>query len=231
MDFPELRERLLSAPVLCRFDRSEAEDLVRSARLRAFRPREYLWVAGDPIPGACFIASGVVRAYMDGPSSWRATYCLLWPREMPAASILQGREWISHAVAVSPVVLATMPFEPFHAACLRTPQQARQVLDDVLDRAGFRYAWEMHLRRLPLRRRLHKLFRRIARTVGTPTPEGILLDFPLTHQIAADLAWVKRDHAGRVLNEIAQDGLIIARPRFRWLIPDTERLRWRYHSR
>jgi len=214
---------LSAAPFLRCVDPSEAEELIRAAKVRHYQPREQVWTEGDPIPGIIFNTSGLSRVFLEGEPEAQVTITTLWPGEVPPGSVLQRAEWASNAVAVSPVVQATIPSSAFYAACTRTPALARQVLQELLSSLYRRYAWEMDLRMVPLKRRLLMLFGRMADVVGTPTSQGILLDFPLTQQIAAHLTWVKRDHAGRILKELTEEGYLIDRPCFRWLVPDRQR--------
>ena len=215
---------LAAAPFLRSLGSLEMEKLVATARIRRYRPREVVWTEGDPIPGIIFNTYGLTRIFLDGDPDQQTTITTLWPGEVPPGSIVQRAEWVSQAVAVSPVVMASIPAQAFYAACSQTPVLAHHMLEDVAASFYRRYSWEMRLRLRPLKRRLLMLFARMADEVGTPTSEGILLDFPLTHQIAAHLTWVKRDHAGRILKELADEGFFVDYPAFRWLIPDRQRL-------
>ena len=220
----DLVARLRESPFLRSLGQPEVEELARSARVRRVPPRERLWASGDPIPGPVFIISGLVRVYHDDDPARPTTITMFWPGELVAPSILQQEEWITHAVAVAPVVQVTLNRAAFFAACARNSMLAYHLLHDLTVAFYRRYAWEWDLRLVTLTRRLLMMFGRMADELGTPTPKGILLDFPLTHEIVAGLAWVKRDHARRVLNQLAGEGLLVDCPRFRWLIPDRERL-------
>ena len=202
----------------------DIQELVNVARVRSYQPRERLWIVGDPIPGVIQILSGLIHVSLDNDQGEAFTSTCYWPDAIPTPSLLKSAEWSTTAVAVAPVVWAIFPSEPFFTACARTPQLALRVLNDMCDITYRRIRWERLLRAVPLKQRLLRLFARMADELGTLTEEGIVLDFPLTHQVVADLGWVRRDQAGRTMNELADEGYIIDRHRFRWLIPDRERL-------
>ena len=203
---------------------SDLQQLIHVAKVRYFNPRERLWTVGDPVPGPQLMISGLTRVYLENDQEEKTTLACLWPGDIPTASLQEHTEWGASSVAVSPVVHATLPVQFFLECCGRTPQLAYQMVVELAHVYDTRSCWEARLKTVPLKRRLLRLFGRMADELGTPTEEGILLDFPLTHQVVADLSWVKRDQAGRTLNELADEGYIVDRPRFRWLIPDRERL-------
>jgi len=202
----------------------EEKELIKVARVRIFQPRERLWTAGDPVPGPTFLLSGLVRMYYEGDDSEQATVTCLWPNDVPATSLQENGEWSCQAVAVAPSICITLPSRPFFQSCGRTPQMALTALTALANTFYNRMRWEALLRLVSLKPRLMMIFARMADELGTPTPEGILLDFPLTHEIVAGLGCVQRDQAGRTLNELAEEGFIVDRPRYRWLVPDRARL-------
>ena len=203
---------------------ADAKKLMQLARVRHAHPRDRLWSTGDPVAGPVLIVSGLARLFLEHDQGGETPFACLWTGDIPAPSLQAQKDWRVSAAAVTPVIHAIFPIEPFLEACVRTPQLGQQVLNDLATVYYNRSYWEAMLRIIPLKQRLLKLLARMADEVGTPNEEGILLDFPLTHQTVADLSWVQRDQAGRVLNELADEGYIVARPRFRWLIPDRRRL-------
>jgi len=213
-DFPILRHHRLD----------ESKELIKASRMRSFQPRERLWSPGDPIAGPFFMLSGMVRVYYEGDDGEQSTLTCLWPYDVPSPGLQVASEWASYGVAVAPGICCTVPGRPFFEACGSTPQMALTALTALANTYYNRMRWEAMLRIVSLKPRLMMIFARMADALGTTAPDGILLDFPLTHEIVAGLGCVQRDQAGRTLNELAEEGLIVDRPRYRWLIPDRARL-------
>jgi hypothetical protein len=53
---------------------------------------------------------------------------------------------------------------------------------------------------------------------GTVTPEGVLLDIPLTHDLLAAVTGARRPSVSVAVRRLVDDGLIVPRPRSRWLL-------------
>ena len=203
---------------------STLEEMATATRLRSFQPREQLWAAGDPIPGIFFPLSGLVRVYHDENPAQSTPVVTTWPGEIIVMNSQTHHEWTTYGVAVTSVTQVTVPFQAFADACRQNASQTHQVLNALVSDYSRRISWETDLRLVPLTQRLLLLFARMAAELGTPTAAGILLDFPLTCEIVAALTWVKRDHTGRMLNDLVHEGYLVKQPRFRWLIPDCKRL-------
>jgi CRP-like cAMP-binding protein len=217
-------QALSGIPCLRSFPPQALEAIAESARLRAFRPRERMWAPGDPLPGTYLVVSGLVWAYLDATHTGDSLVSTLWSGDLLEPYPGKLREWATYGVAVSPVVQAALPPDAFHAVSAHDPTLARRILSDLAYRWHRQNHWDVDLRLVSLKQRLLLLFRRMADELGTATQEGVLLDFPLTYEIVAGLACVKRDHAGRKLQELTREGYLTKRPRFRWLVPDPDRL-------
>jgi CRP/FNR family transcriptional regulator len=74
--------------------------------------------------------------------------------------------------------------------------------------------------------RLARVLLRLAEEHGEPTPEGVLIDLPLTHQELAELIGSTRETTSLTLGAFTREGLLI-RQRRRFLVHDVAALRQR----
>jgi CRP/FNR family transcriptional regulator len=74
--------------------------------------------------------------------------------------------------------------------------------------------------------RLARVLLRLAEEHGEPTPEGVLIDLPLTHQELAELIGSTRETTSLTLGAFTREGLL-TRQRRRFLVHDVAALRQR----
>jgi CRP-like cAMP-binding protein len=72
--------------------------------------------------------------------------------------------------------------------------------------------------------RLMRLLLRLADEYGQVTPDGLLIDLPLTHQEVAELIGSTRETTSLAINQLQKQGLLERRSK-RFLLPDPDALR------
>jgi CRP/FNR family cyclic AMP-dependent transcriptional regulator len=144
---------------------------------------------------------------------------LLGPGDLLAPPLSAGRQLESQALsrylAHGPVSLAVIETH-FRLATRRWPG----IADVLLDRLGLQaHRTSQHLAMLHLPRvedRIAALFTELAERFGRVTPEGILIDLPLTHDVIGGLVASRRPTATIALQKLAADGLLERLDDKRW---------------
>jgi len=111
---------------------------------------------------------------------------------------------------IEPVTLAVLDGR-FAELQRRWPQIGVQLLSRTIERSrslAFRSAIP-HVRRAD--DRLRMLFRDLATRWGRVTPEGVVLPLPLTNQLIAELACLRRPTTSTTMTRLAREGQIVRR--------------------
>lgn len=181
-------------------------------------------VIGTQIPGAFdfLIVKGVVlkETFLAGRSALE----LLGPGDVLAPPLTATRQLESRAtsryLAHGRVSLAAIE-EHFRQAMRHWPGLA-DFLHDRLGRQTHRTS--MHLAMLHQPRvedRVLVLFADLAERFGHVTPEGVLIDMPLTHDIIGGLVGSRRPTVTLALHRLASDGLLERLDANRWKLART----------
>ena len=201
------------------------DDFVAKCKVRRYEPRERMMAIGDLIIGPCWMESGLARIHLPWGDGRDYPIGFFWPGSILVTSLADREEWETEVRAVSPVTLVSIPRAVFRDLALREAGLSLAFLSAVSEGLRWRQHWEARLRAVPLRPRLLSILGRAADELGTPTSEGILLDFPFTQGALSFGTITSRDETARAMRDLEGWGYYQRRPRHRILIPDRDRLR------
>lgn len=137
-------------------------------------------------------------------------------------ALIDGKTVPATVTAVVPSTILSIGRQGF-AELLRQPTFTQVLLRTLAMRC--REAWKQiallthHQAEARIRSALHQL----CQSEGTPTPEGVCVDFPLTHRELASIAGVSRETATRVIRNLIEAKLLEVHGR-RFLVADPEAL-------
>jgi CRP/FNR family cyclic AMP-dependent transcriptional regulator len=136
-----------------------------------------------------------------------------WLRIGPDQSVAVEVGW-----EVVQAVQAAVLDRAFCARLSRWPEITAAISRRILQRAHW---LAFHLAVCHLRRvddRLLLVFWHFADRWGTVTPEGVLLDIPLTHALLAAVVGARRPSVSVAVGRLVDQGRVRSRPRSRWLL-------------
>jgi hypothetical protein len=136
-----------------------------------------------------------------------------WLRIGPDQSVAVEVDW-----KVVQAVQAAVLDRDFCARVSRWPEVTAAISRRIMQRAHW---LAFHLAVCNLRRvddRLLLVLWHFADRWGTVTPEGVLLDLPLTHELLAAVVGARRPSVSVAVRRLADQGRARSRPRSRWLL-------------
>jgi CRP-like cAMP-binding protein len=116
---------------------------------------------------------------------------------------------------------ATLAFldDRFRAAARRWPD-LHDVIHQQLERQRRRASTHLAILQLPrVDTRIEAAFRLLADRWGHVTPDGIVVDLPLTHELIGHLVGGRRPTVTLALAELAESGALVRRDDGGWLLP------------
>ncbi|HWG09350.1 MAG TPA: Crp/Fnr family transcriptional regulator [Solirubrobacteraceae bacterium] len=115
-------------------------------------------------------------------------------------------------------VQAAMLHRRFCALADKWPEIKAAISRRIVRRAH-RLAFQLAICNLrPLDDRLLLVLWQLADRLGKVTPEGVLLDFPLTHDLLAAMVGARRPSVSVAVGRLTDQGQVRPRPRSRWLL-------------
>lgn len=155
------------------------------------------------------IISGTVKIYrMDGNKE----FILAVFREgdfFGEMALLQPEKFRSAtAQALEPTIVYVLQRKVFYQLLESNAKLTLRILEVTMDRLRIANEKIEDLTFLDVRSRILRNILRLARDYGVQTPQGILVDFKLTHQQIADMVGAVRETVTKVLLELQDDHLI-----------------------
>lgn len=213
------------------FENLAAENLkVLSRYTQGFRYRkgETIYLPGDPATTIYFLKAGRVKLVYLDPSGRRFTVAICQPGQ-PFGELGLGEEDRRHgflAQALVDVELCSISKDSLLAFANENPQLSLRLAKwtgDQLNEIQVRLE-ELLFQDVPTR--LVRVLLRLAGEYGQATPEGVLIDLPLTHQELAELIGSTRETSSLTLGALQRKGLLVRKQR-RFLLTDVAALRAR----
>lgn len=217
-------QSLAGSDIIARLPGDIRDEFVGKCRVKAYLPREHMCFPGDAVPGPTWVVRGLSSSCRLGPAGGEMPARFIWPGDLFIVSFVGHLDWTGQLTAITHTELAYIPEAAFNELCARSAELAIAWTSLLSDHMRIRMGREARLRGLHLRPRMLKLLGAIADTFGTATPEGILLDFPLTQGTLCCGLWSSRDETGRAMRDLESNGYLQTRPRHRILIPNRVRL-------
>ncbi len=222
----DARDRAAGGPdIFAGLSRGERRRVTALGVLRQVRKGETVFQQGDVHQGIYVILSGVVRVYYTAPSGREITLAYWSPGNFIGGPELFGagvHVWSGTAVRDAEVL--ALRGEPIRRLMQEIPAFATNLVEALVHK-GRCYSALIHmLGTRSVTGRLARLLLTIGSFDGTPTPGGLLLGRPLTHEELAKMVGSTRQWVSMTLERFRSQRLVDVR-RHRIVLCDEQGLR------
>jgi CRP/FNR family transcriptional regulator, nitrogen oxide reductase regulator len=202
---------------------ADRERVATLAILQQVERGEEIWHAGDLADSLTILVTGRVKVVRHEDAGDVILEIFTAGETVGAIAVYGGFPYPASAVALEPATLLRLPRRDWFDLLERDPRIARSVILELtrLTTALTRKLSTMHGTRV--RPRIARFFLTLAERMGTETPEGTVIDLPLSRQEIAECVGTTIESAIRVMSRWNQDGVIVTE-RTRFVIPSLERL-------
>ncbi|MEK7701143.1 MAG: Crp/Fnr family transcriptional regulator [candidate division NC10 bacterium] len=199
---------LRASPVFAALPPKEIQALEPVAREEAYRPREYIFMEGDPALWFCLVRTGRVKILRHSRTGKDVVLELLGPGEpFGGVAVIEKRPYPASAQATEASVIVKIPQEPLVAIAERHPSIIKEMALMIGRRLRDAHASVKSLAVDPVEARLAGTLLRLGRE-GTRVKQGIALPFHLTRQSLADMTGTTVETTIRIISRWLKDGLL-----------------------
>lgn len=200
---------LRSNPLFAGLPAREIEALAAVAREETRRPREYVFMEGDPAEWLCLVRSGRVKILRHSRAGKEVVLELLGAGEIfGGVAVLERRPYPATAQTTEPSVIVKIPADALIAVAERHPSLIREMALLIGRRLRAAHDSVKSLAVDPVESRLAGTLLRLAEREGTRGREGLVLPFHLTRQSLADMSGTTVETAIRVVSRWQREGLV-----------------------
>jgi CRP/FNR family transcriptional regulator/CRP/FNR family cyclic AMP-dependent transcriptional regulator len=225
-----IADLLQKVPFLGALSPEDRETLAASVTHRRFRKGDIIFQREDAGQALFIVENGSVRVYFPSPQGNDLTLAVFGPGDFfGEMSLLDGSPRSASASASADTVLLTLERSDFIAVLTSRPAAALSVLEVVSRRLRDANEMASDLAFLDVGGRLARKLLDLAGSHGKRTPNGTLLDLPLTQEELANMIGVTRESVNRNLGEFRRLGLVGNQGR-KFVILDPVGLRLRSES-
>ena len=201
---------LKSNPVFAGLPAKEIETLAGAAREETYRPRDYVFMEGDPARWLCVVASGRVKIVRHSRAGKDVVLEILGPSEIfGGVAVIEKRPYPAAAQAIESTTVLKIPAEALTASCERHPDIIKKMALMIGRRLREAHDSVESLSVDPVEARLAATLLRLAERDGARTKTGLALPFHLTRQSLADMTGTTVETAIRVVSRWLKAGLAI----------------------
>jgi len=224
---PDTAAFLRQSPVFAGLPASEVEVLARVAQEASYRPREFVFLEGDPAVWFCLVRSGRVKIVRHSRAGKDVVLEILGPGEVfGGVAVIEKRPYPAAAQAVEPTVVVKLPADAILDLTQRYPAVIRELALLIGRRLRAAHDSVKALAVDPVEARLAGALLRLLEREGTGTPRGLALPFHLTRQSLADMTGTTVETTIRVVSRWIKAGLVLDEGG-RLIVRDVEALRER----
>jgi CRP-like cAMP-binding protein len=198
-----------TCPVFAVLPPREIEGLGSVAIEEARRPREYIFMEGDPSRWFCVVKSGPVKILRHSRTGKDVVLELLGPGEVfGGVAVIERRPYPATAQATESVVVLKIPAEAMIAVSERHSSFIKELALMIGRRLRAAHDSVKSLAVEPVEARLAAALLRLAEREGTRGKWGVTLPFHLTRQSLADMTGTTVETAIRIVSRWLKDGLL-----------------------
>jgi CRP/FNR family transcriptional regulator len=201
---------LAAHPVFAVVPPREIDALAAVVREDTHRPREYIFLEGDPALWLCVVKSGHVKILKHSRTGRDVVLEFLGPGEVfGGVAVIERRPYPASAQATETSVILKIPADAVVALVERYPAVIREMALMIGRRLRRAHDSVRALAVEPVEARLATVLLGLAEREGTATPRGIMLPFHLTRQSLADMSGTTVETAIRVVSRWMRAGLVV----------------------
>lgn len=190
------------------------EDLAQRASIRRVAAQHTIVTQDEPGDSMFLIISGRVKVGIFGENGREVTLSLLRPGQcFGEMSLFDGKERSANCIATEPTTLVVLHRQDLLQHISRHPATALNILGEMAGRLRRADESIAQLALCDVNERLVYRLVSLAEEEGTPAAEGILVRRRPTQQELANMIGSCRETISRAFNQLARDGMIIARGR------------------
>lgn len=206
---PTVVEFLRAMPVFGALPGADIQALAEAASEIACRPREYVFMEGDPSAWFCVVRQGRVRIVRHSRTGKDVVLELLGPGEVfGAVAVIERRPYPANAQATETSAVLRLPAEAVLPLVDRHPSVMREMALTMGRRLRAAHDAVKSLAVEPVEARLAATLLRLARRQGVRGRGGLELPFHLTRQSLADMSGTTVETAIRVVSRWLREGLV-----------------------
>jgi CRP/FNR family transcriptional regulator len=173
------------------------------------RPREYIFMEGDPADWFCVVKAGRVKILRHARSGKDVVLEMLGPAEVfGGVAVMEQRPYPASAQATEPTDVLKIPAAAMIALADRHPALIREMALMIGRRLRAAHDSVKSLAVDPVEARLAAALLRLADREGARGQGGVVLPFALTRQSLADMTGTRVETAIRVVSRWLKDGLV-----------------------
>ena len=202
-------EFLRATPVFATLPAGEIRAIAASVSEVACRPREYVFMEGDPAAWLCVVRAGRVRIVRHSRTGKDVVLELLGPGEVfGGVAAIERRPYPASAQATEASVVVKIPAEVVLPLVDRYPSVIREMALTMGRRLRAAHDAVKSLAVEPVEARLAATLLRLARREGVTGRRGLQLPFHLTRQGLADMSGTTVETTIRVVSRWLREGLV-----------------------
>ena len=188
----------------------EIEGLIPVTQAERHRPREFIFMEGDPSLWLYIVQSGRVKILKHSRAGKDVVLELLGPGEIfGGVAVLEKRPYPATAQAMETTDFLKIPRDPLLTLSERYSSIVREMALMIGRRLRTAHESVKSLAVEPVEARLAATLMRLADREGKRSPSGVELPYHLTRQSLADMAGTTVETAIRVVSRWLKDGLVV----------------------
>lgn len=188
----------------------EIEALIPVTQAERHRPREFIFMEGDPSLWLRIVKSGRVKILKHSRAGKDVLLELLGPGEIfGGVAVLEKRPYPATAQAMETTDVLKIPRDPLLTLSERHPSIVKEMALMIGRRLRAAHESVKSLAVEPVEPRLAATLLRLADHEGKPSRSGVELPYHLTRQSLADMAGTTVETAIRVVSRWLKDGLVV----------------------
>jgi CRP/FNR family transcriptional regulator, nitrogen oxide reductase regulator len=200
---------LRQSPVFAGLPAREIEALGAVAIEEAYRPRDFVFMEGDPARWFCLVKTGRVKIVRHSKTGKDVVLELVGPGEIfGGVAVIERRAYPAAAQATEPTVVLKVPADAVNTLTERHPSLVKELALMIGRRLRQAHDSVKSLSVDPVEARLAATLLRLAEREGTRSKQGLTLPFHLTRQSLADMTGTTVETAIRVVSRWLKDGLL-----------------------
>ena len=201
---------LRANPVFRGVPAKEIEALIAVTQAERHRPREFIFMEGDPSFWLYIVKSGRVKILKHSRAGRDVVLELLGPGEIfGGVAVLEKRSYPATAQAMETADVLKIPRDPLLALSERHPSIVKGLALMIGQRLRAAHESVKSLAVEPVEARLAATLMRLADREGKPSRGSVELPYHLTRQSLADMAGTTVETTIRVVSRWLKEGLVM----------------------